>query len=322
MARVMRALEPELAGSRIKPIDLMSGFLMRTSARNALRGTIVSLQSERINAEVGVRVSEQTHHLCARHDGERARTRAVRRPRGDRAHQGVLRGGGARRCGEDLGAATPSPATCCAARSRRSTRRSCIDIGDGKTLAASISAQSAKALDIAAGVQACLRAVRSGACHHRHRLREKPDDRRLRLDPGVRGATCLGTGLCGRDQCRRRGEFHRCGEGDRRRLQGEDRPRGGPELRLLRPASTRRSRRSAPFKVFLSADDERPKKAVDEGFGVAVEPLHLCDRQDRAVERRSGRRKGRGDAERQRVSTKSRSPIRPPRPMAPPPSRR
>src|SRR6185437_9657756 len=45
MARVLRALEPDLAGTGISPLDLVSGFLMKTSARNALRGTINGIVS-------------------------------------------------------------------------------------------------------------------------------------------------------------------------------------------------------------------------------------------------------------------------------------
>ena len=41
---------------------------------------------------------------------------------------------------------------------------------------------------------------------------------------------------------------------------------------------------SAPFEVFLSADAERPKMAVDNGFAVPDSRVHLCDRQARAVE--------------------------------------
>ena len=43
MARVVRALEPELAGSDVNPLNLMSGFLMRTSARNALRLSLIHI---------------------------------------------------------------------------------------------------------------------------------------------------------------------------------------------------------------------------------------------------------------------------------------
>lgn len=152
MARVMRALEPELAGSRIKPIDLMSGFLMRTSARNALRGTIVSLQSERINAEVGVRVSEQTI-IYASVTAESVRELGLCVGReaivlikapfvmvalNDAAKTSARNaiGGTVLRCAtSEINAEVV------------------IDIGDGKTLAASISAHSAKALDISAGVK-------------------------------------------------------------------------------------------------------------------------------------------------------------------------
>ena len=50
----------------------------------------------------------------------------------------------------------------------------------------------------------------------------------------------------------------------------------------------------APFEVFLSADAERPKLAVDDGFAVPDSRLHLCDRQARAVEpsRRCDQRRG------------------------------
>lgn len=60
MARVVRMLEPELAGSGVSPLNLMSGFLMRTSARNALRGVVDHVASDKLNAEVGLRVSEAT----------------------------------------------------------------------------------------------------------------------------------------------------------------------------------------------------------------------------------------------------------------------
>ena len=58
MARVMRALEPDLDGTGVTPLNLMSGFLMKTSARNALRGTIAGIVSDEMSAEVAVSVSE------------------------------------------------------------------------------------------------------------------------------------------------------------------------------------------------------------------------------------------------------------------------
>ncbi len=42
LARVVREVEPGLAGSGISPLNLFSGFFMRTSARNVLRGTITA----------------------------------------------------------------------------------------------------------------------------------------------------------------------------------------------------------------------------------------------------------------------------------------
>ncbi|WP_127088532.1 TOBE domain-containing protein [Aquabacter cavernae] len=60
MARIVRAIEPELAGTGISPLNLMSGFLMKTSARNALRGTITAIASDALAAEVSVEVSSDT----------------------------------------------------------------------------------------------------------------------------------------------------------------------------------------------------------------------------------------------------------------------
>jgi molybdate transport system regulatory protein len=58
MARVLRALEPDLAGSGISPRSLVSGYFMRTSARNGLRGRISDIRSDTLNAEVSVAVAE------------------------------------------------------------------------------------------------------------------------------------------------------------------------------------------------------------------------------------------------------------------------
>ncbi|WP_026791277.1 TOBE domain-containing protein [Pleomorphomonas oryzae] len=60
MARVVRLIEPDLAGSGISPLNLFSGYFMRTSARNALRGTIVSIDADTLNADIGVAVSNET----------------------------------------------------------------------------------------------------------------------------------------------------------------------------------------------------------------------------------------------------------------------
>lgn len=60
MARLVRAIEPDLAGTGISPLNLMSGFLMKTSARNALRGTITTVESDTLTAEVTVQVSPDT----------------------------------------------------------------------------------------------------------------------------------------------------------------------------------------------------------------------------------------------------------------------
>lgn len=60
MARVVRALEPDLAGTGITPLNLFSGFYMRTSARNALRGVIIAVDSDQLSADVAVKVAPET----------------------------------------------------------------------------------------------------------------------------------------------------------------------------------------------------------------------------------------------------------------------
>lgn len=60
MARVVRAVEPDLAGTGISPLNLFSGYFMRTSARNALRGTITAIEADALNADVAVAVSDST----------------------------------------------------------------------------------------------------------------------------------------------------------------------------------------------------------------------------------------------------------------------
>jgi molybdate transport system regulatory protein len=56
LERVLRALEPELAPSGLAPVEVLTGFLMRTSCRNVLRGTVTAVRSERLAGEVSLQV--------------------------------------------------------------------------------------------------------------------------------------------------------------------------------------------------------------------------------------------------------------------------
>ncbi len=60
LARAFHALEPELAGTGLSAASVMWGFFMRTSARNALRGTVTAIADGAVNAEVSLAVSERT----------------------------------------------------------------------------------------------------------------------------------------------------------------------------------------------------------------------------------------------------------------------
>lgn len=60
LARAFQALEPDLAGSGLSPSSLLMGFFMRTSARNALSGTVTAVTDGAVNAEVALAVSDST----------------------------------------------------------------------------------------------------------------------------------------------------------------------------------------------------------------------------------------------------------------------
>jgi molybdate transport system regulatory protein len=151
MARVLRDLEPDLAGTGVTPLNLVSGFLMKTSARNALRGTIDSIVSDALSAEVAVTVSGDTtlHALVTQ------------------ASLGEL----GLRVGRDvvvlikapfvvISTEPAMPAVSMRNRVAGVVRRCeisavnaevVLEIGDGKTLAATITAQSARSLGIEIG---------------------------------------------------------------------------------------------------------------------------------------------------------------------------
>ena len=150
MARVLRSLEPELAGSEVKPINLMSGFLMRTSARNALRGVVTALKSDKLNSEVAVQVTQENTiyasvtaqsvrelGLCPGRDA----IVLIKAPFVMIALEGDLK----------TSARNSISGTVLRHETSDINAEVVIDIGDGKTLAANISAYSAKDLKIRVG---------------------------------------------------------------------------------------------------------------------------------------------------------------------------
>jgi molybdate transport system regulatory protein len=155
MARVFRALEPALAGSGVTPFNLVSGFLMRTSARNALRGTITAIRSDTLSAEVAVAVSDDTTIYSL------VTTESVR-------DLGLCIGREAVVLIKAPfvliapGANPPlvSARNCVRGRVQRTdisavNAEIVLDIGQQKTLAASISARSAEAMHLSPGDPAC-----------------------------------------------------------------------------------------------------------------------------------------------------------------------
>jgi molybdate transport system regulatory protein len=57
MVRALRMVESELVEVGVSPLDLVSGL---TSARNAIRGSIVKIVSDALSAEVEISVSLET----------------------------------------------------------------------------------------------------------------------------------------------------------------------------------------------------------------------------------------------------------------------
>jgi molybdate transport system regulatory protein len=155
MTRTLRALEPDLAGSGISPFGLFSGFFMRTSARNALRGTITAIKSDTLSAEIAVVVSDDTTiyalitkeslrelGLCVGREAiALIKASFVVIAPGDDAPAVSVRNclhGVVRRCEASAVSAEVV-----------------LDIGGGKTLAATITARSAEALGLSPGNPAC-----------------------------------------------------------------------------------------------------------------------------------------------------------------------
>jgi molybdate transport system regulatory protein len=155
MARVLRVLEPDLAGSGITPLNLVSGLLMKTSARNALRGTITAIAVDRLNAEVAVEVADGTTIYAVvtnaslrelnLHVGRDAvvliKASFVMIAAG--AEPPIL---SARNC-------LPGVVTRC--ETSAVNAEVVVDIGGGKTIAAAITARSVESLGLAPGKPAC-----------------------------------------------------------------------------------------------------------------------------------------------------------------------
>lgn len=155
MARVVREMEPDLAGSGVSPLNLFSGFFMRTSARNALRGKITAIASDALNAEIAVAVSEDTT-IYARVTGESVRDLGLHVDR----EVIVLIKAPFVLIAPGIKPPAISARNCVPGIVRRCeisavNAEIVLDIGGGKSLAASITAHSATALDLAPGKPAC-----------------------------------------------------------------------------------------------------------------------------------------------------------------------
>lgn len=155
MARVFRSLEPDLAGTGISPFNIVSGFFMKTSARNALRGVITAIVSDTLSAEVAVAVSdENTIYALLTSESVRSLGLCVGR------EAIVLIKAPFVMIAPGNVAPLVSARNCVRGVVRRSdvsgvNAEIVLDIGGDKTLAASITARSAADLNLSIGDPAC-----------------------------------------------------------------------------------------------------------------------------------------------------------------------
>ncbi|WP_078706965.1 TOBE domain-containing protein [Consotaella salsifontis] len=151
MTRVMRAIEPELAGSGISPVNLISGYLMKTSARNALRGTIVTMTQDALTSEIGVEVAKgQIIYSIVTNESVRSLGLVI----GREATMLIKAPFVAFAVGEappKISARNIVAGTVLRCETSPVTAEVVLDIGDDKTLAATITTRSAETLGLQPG---------------------------------------------------------------------------------------------------------------------------------------------------------------------------
>lgn len=150
MARVVRTLEPGFADEDGAHLDRQAGFLMRTSARNALRGTITSLTSDEIVSDI---VLELSSGLALRAAVTAESVRELGLCPG-RVAIALIKAPFISIAREDAGilpAANAIPGKILTSRVSATRAEVVVDIGGGETLAASITAQDARGLKLRTG---------------------------------------------------------------------------------------------------------------------------------------------------------------------------
>jgi molybdate transport system regulatory protein len=155
LERILRALEPELAQSGIAPAQVLTGFLMRTSGRNVLRGTVTRIADDAISAEVTLAVSGQTlvHALITRESMVSLGLIPGRQAIALVKASFVILADPA--VAARLSARNRIPGTVARVTEDGVGAEVVLDIGEGRTLAASITAESVGALGLAPGASTC-----------------------------------------------------------------------------------------------------------------------------------------------------------------------
>jgi molybdate transport system regulatory protein len=155
LARIMRSLEPELSGTGISAANLVWSFLMRTSARNALRGTVDAILEDAISAEVALKVADATTIYAIV-------TRESVRELGlfpGREAVALIKAPFVLVARPDDASRTSARNQICGTLVRREpggiNTELTLDIGGGKTLTAVVTSRSAEALGLAVGDRAC-----------------------------------------------------------------------------------------------------------------------------------------------------------------------
>ena len=150
MTRVVRTLEPGFADTDATPLDRQAGFLMRTSARNALRGMVTSVVSDGIVSTIVIALSsELVVHAAVTYESVRELGLCP-----GRAAIALIKAPFISVVREDEAITTTAnaiPGKVLSARTSATHAEVLVDIGDGETLAANMSAKQARQLKLRSG---------------------------------------------------------------------------------------------------------------------------------------------------------------------------
>ncbi len=154
LAKTLAQLAPDLAGAGLTTTDLLQGLLMRTSARNALRGTVTAVAQGGVNAEVTLALTDDTALVATvTRDSVRELGLCPGRP-----VLALIKSSFVVLAADDPGLRTTArnriPGTVARREDGEVNAEVTLDIGDGKTLTAVVTRAGADSLALVPGARA------------------------------------------------------------------------------------------------------------------------------------------------------------------------